>query len=193
MIELKVGEKWGKGKYAKKIRDVIKLSNGWYLIKTDNSKSKQDFKVKVIFSLDPCHYMTPKHAHFAIDLYGKVCADKSKATNVLKAIYDMWRGKDINEILSEYVPLTRELPGYPLEYILKALDWILEQEDINFTSRSERKRKELTRICEQQNIQMHPGREGSYLAIALLCDIINGTHPVDALLKANLDIAPRGK
>lgn len=38
-----------------------------------------------------------------------------------------------------------------------------------------------------------PGRNGNLLAVALLYDIINGTHPVEALLKGNLDIRPRGK
>lgn len=192
-MEPKVGEEWGRGKYRKKIREVLKLSNGWYLIKTDNSKSKNDFKVKVIFSLQPSRSMTPKHAHFAIDLYGKVCADKNRAINVLKAIYEVWGKKDIKQILSKYASSTSGLPGYPLEYILYALNWILEQEDLNFTGRPDKKQKELKEICKKQNICLCPDRNGSHLAIALLCDIINGTHPVEALLKGNLDIRPRGK
>ncbi|MCS7203029.1 MAG: site-specific DNA-methyltransferase [Thermodesulfovibrio sp.] len=83
--------------------------------------------------------------------------------------------------------------GYSLEYILFALKWILEQEDINFKSGSEKKQKELDEICKKQNITTPEGRLGSQLAIALLCDIANDTHPVEALLKANLDIRPKGK
>lgn len=192
-MEPKVGEEWGRGKHRKKIREVLKLSNGWYLIKTDNSKSTNDFKVKVIFSLQPSHSMTPKHAHFVIDLYGKVCADKNKAINVLKAISEVWEKKDIKQILLQYASLTSGLPGYPLEYILYALNWILEQEDLNFTGRPDKKQKELEETCKKQNISLFSGRNGSLLAIALLCDIINGTHPVEALLKGNLDIRPRGK
>jgi hypothetical protein len=48
-------------------------------------------------------------------------------------------------------------------------------------------------ICNKQNIAVPKGREGSQLAIALLCDVANGTHPVEALLKANLDIRPKNK
>jgi hypothetical protein len=192
IMEPKPGGEWGRGKYRKKIREVVKLSNGWYLIKTDNSKSKDDFKVKTIFSLSPPKTLTPKHAHFAIDFYGKVCADKSKAGNVLKAIIEMWSGKDIQQILRQYNSCTSGLPGYSLEYILYALKWILEQEDINFTGRSEKKQEELDTICKKQNIQLLPARKGSHLAVALLCDIMNGTHPVEALLKGNLDIRPRG-
>lgn len=192
VMEPKAGGEWGRGKYRKKIKEVLKLLNGWYLIKTDNSKSKNDFKVKTIFSLSPSKTLTPKHAHFAIDFYGKVCADKGKAANMLKAVEEVWSGKDIQQILQQYAPLTSGLPGYSLEYILYTLNWILEQEDINFTGRPEKKQKELNTICSQQNVQMLSHRKGSHLAMALLCDIMNGTHPVEALLKGNLDIRPRG-
>jgi hypothetical protein len=36
----------------------------------------------------------------------------------------MWLGIGINEILGEFKHIN--LPGYPLEYILYALEWILE-------------------------------------------------------------------
>jgi hypothetical protein len=49
MIQLEIGKKFR----GKEIKDIVKLSNGWYLIKTENSKSAQDFKVKTIFSLKP--------------------------------------------------------------------------------------------------------------------------------------------
>jgi len=188
-----VGEEWGRGQFRKRIREVVELSNGWYLLKTDNSKSARDFKVKVVFSLKPSRSMTPKHAHFAIDFYGKVCRDKVKACQVLEAVYKVWGGGDVAQILSEYEVKTSGLPGYPLEYILYALRWILEQEDLNFTSRPARKQKDLDSICKQQNIALLPHRKGSHLAIGLLCDICNGTHPVEALLKGNLDIRPRGR
>ncbi len=192
--ELKIGNYWGKGKYRKKILDIKKLSNGWVIIKTENSKSEKDFKVKVIFSLNPPRSITPKHAHFLIDFYGKLCANKTKALKVLKAISEMWHSNsEIKKILEKYEPKTKGLPGYSLEYILYALNWILEQEDINFKTRPSRKQKELDEICNKQNITVPKGREGSQLAIALLCDVANGTHPVEALLKANLDIRPKNK
>lgn len=122
-----------------------------------------------------------------------MCADKNKAANVLKAIIEMWSGEDIQQILQQYNSCTSGLPGYSLEYILYALNWILEQEDINFTGRPEKKQEELNTICKQQNIQLFSNRKGSHLAVALLCDIMNGTHPVEALLKGNLDIQPSRK
>jgi hypothetical protein len=186
---LEVGGYWGRGRHRKKILEIRYLSNGWILIKTENSKSEKDFKVKVIFSLEPQRSLTPKHAHFLIDFYGKMCADRDRAYYVLLAIVDMWHGIDVDEILRKLKHIN--LPGYPLEYILYALKWILEQEDINFTERPRNKQKEIDEILERLKIKTPPGREGSQLAIALLCDVFLGTHPVEALLKANLDIRPR--
>lgn len=192
-MKLQRGQEWGRGKFRKRIREVIELSNGWYLLKTDDHKSPKDFKVKVVFSLEPSRSMTPKHAHFAIDFYGKLCKDKNKTLLILEAVRKVWEGNEVAAILYEYGSKTSGLPGYPLEYILYALSWILEQEDLNFTHRPEKKQEELASICKKQNIALLSNRKGSHLAISLLCDICNGTHPVEALLKGNLDIRPRGK
>lgn len=135
MNSLNVGQYWGRGKNKKKIIDVKNLSNGWILLKTENSKSEKDFKVKVVFSTKPPSSMTPKHAHFLIDFYGKLCANKEKAKKVLDGIYEMWKGGNIEDILNSLKNNSLDLPGYPLEYILYALNWILEQEDINFKGR----------------------------------------------------------
>lgn len=187
MKEIIIGEKWR----GKKIREFVKLSNGWYVIKTDNTKSLRDFRVRIVFSVKPRHSMTPKHAHFAIDLYGKICTDKPKGLQVLKAIIEIWHGSQIREVLEKYQQEVVGLSGYSLEYILHALRWILDQEDINFTGRPEKKQKELDNVCKKQEVAVPEGRKGSQLAISLLCDIANGTHPVEALLKANLDVLPR--
>src|SRR2546422_9469011 len=115
MFDLAVGLQFRK----KKIRDVQALSNGWYVIKTDDSKSPRDFRVKVIYQLLPRKKSrTPKHAHFAIDLYGKLCTDREKGTNVFKAIGQVWKGRKVSDTLNEYGTQTIGLPGYSLEYIL---------------------------------------------------------------------------
>lgn len=192
-MNIKVGDYWGRGRNRKQIKEIRELSNGWILFKTENSKSKEDFKVKVIFSIKPQKSMTPKHAHFLIDFYGKLCANKDKALKLLEAVYKIWKGENIEEILNQYKEQVSDLPGYSLEYILCALDWILQQEDINFSERPAKKQMELDDICSKQNISTPKGRLGSQLAVALLCDVANGTHPVEALLKANLDIRPKEK
>jgi len=187
MKEIRVGEYFRR----KKILDFVKLSNGWYVLKTENRKSLKDFRVRTVFSLEPLHSLTPKHAHFAIDFYGKLCANKEKAMHVFRAILEVWNNEPIEKLITKHGNETKHLPGYDLEYILYALRWILEQEDINFTGRSDAKQRELDEICGKQGVVVPEGRKGSQLAISLLCDIASGTHPVEALLAANLDIVPR--
>jgi len=191
--ELKVGGKFR----GKRIKEVIKLSNGWYLLKTENKKSLKDFKVRVVFSLSPLRSITPKHAHFAIDFYGKLCANKEKAMKVLNAIVDIWNNKPVEEVLKRYSDDTEGLPGYDLEYILYALKWIFEQEDVNFVGRPKERQQELDEILRKHGISTPRGREGSQLPISLFCEIASGVHPVEAFTKANLDVRPlkrgRGK
>ena len=68
---------------GKKILDMVNLSNGWILLKTENRKSPRDFRVRTIYQTTPrIKSYTPKHAHFAIDFYGKLCADREKAINL---------------------------------------------------------------------------------------------------------------
>ena len=94
-----------------------------------------------------------------INHYRKMCADRNKAYDVLLAIVFMWHGIGIDEILriSKHI----NLPGYPLEYILYALEWILEQEDINFTGRPQRKQDEIDKILKTLRIETPKGRLGS--------------------------------
>lgn len=186
-LRLRIGGKFRK----KKILDLVKLSNGWIIIKTENKKSERDFKVRTIYQLYPrIRSYTPKHAHFAIDLYGKLCADRQKAFDVFSAIIDIWNRKPIDDVLKRYSSRVTGLPGYSLEYILYALNWIFEQEDINFKGRPKEKQEELDETLKRLDITPPPNRLGSELAISLLCNIILGQHPVDALLKANLDVLP---
>jgi len=188
-MQLKVGEKFR----GKEIKEIISLSNGWYVIKTENKKSLKDFKVKTIFSLKPLRSLTPKHAHFVIDFYGKLCANKEKAMKVFNAIIEVWNTKPVEEVLKKYEREVKGLPGYELEYILYALKWILDQEDINFIGRPQKRQQQIDEILKKQGVITPNGRKGSELAISLFCDITGGTHPVEALIKANLDILPKKK
>ncbi len=177
---------------GKNIREVIRLSNGWLLVKTDDSKSPADFKVRTVWRLKPrIRFFTPKHAHFAIDFYGKLCANREKALKVFNAIIEVWHGEPVEKVLERHENEAKGLPGYDLEYILYALKWILEQEDINFRGRPERKQRELDEILNRVGVKTPAGRKGSELAISLFCDILSGTHPVEAFMRANLDVVPR--
>ena len=118
MREIRVGEYLRK----KKILDLVQLSNGWYVIKTEDSKSARDFKVKTIFQTTPrIRSLTPKHAHFVIDFYGKLCANKEKAMEVFEAIVEIWNKKPVQDIVNRHQNFVNELPGYKLEYILHTI------------------------------------------------------------------------
>ncbi|MER3473090.1 MAG: hypothetical protein C4335_03460 [Armatimonadota bacterium] len=135
--------------------------------------------------------MTPKHAHLLIDFYGKLCANSAQAARLLKAIVEVWHGAPVQQVINQYASTLGGLPGYPADYILHALNWILEQGDINFVGRPAKKQKELNDTCRTQGVAVPGGRLSSQLAISLFCDVANGTHPVEALLKVNLDVTPR--
>jgi len=68
------------------------------------------------------------------------------------------------------------------------MNWILDQEDVNFSGRPEKKQKEIDEILEKQGVSPHPDRKGSELAISLFCDIAGGQHPVEAFYRVNLTI-----
>lgn len=177
---------------GRRIRDFVNLSNGWRVLKTDGSKSTNDFIVRTIYQWSPrVRSYVPKHAHFTIDLYGKICDDKIAAMDVFWAIIEVWKGKRVSSVLKQYHSSTQHLAGYSIEYILYALDWILDQEDINFTSRPVAKQTELNAILGQLKIKTPKGRLGSELGVSLLCDIVSGKHPVDAFFRVGLDVLPR--
>jgi hypothetical protein len=188
---IKVGEYLGKGKNKKKILEIIPLSNGWILAKTENSKSLKDFKVRTIIDVESRKFYTPKHAHFVIDFYGKLCQDKKAAEKLFNAIIEVWQGEEVKKTLQKYKNQVSHLVGYKLDYILYALKWILEQEDINFKGRPEKLQQKLNEKFMSIKIKTPKNREGSQLAISLFCDVLNGMHPVEALLNANLDIIPK--
>jgi hypothetical protein len=185
------GEYLGRGKNRKRVLEVITLSNGWILVKTENSKSPKDFLVRTVTDVSSRKFYTPKHAHFVIDFFGKLCQDKNRASKVFDAIIKMWQGVRIEDLLDKYKKETEGLVGYDLEYILYALNWILEQEDINFNGRPSELQEKIDEKLEKLGILTPPGREGSQLAISLFCDIVLGVHPVEAFLSARLDIIPR--
>lgn len=109
---------------------------------------------------------------------------------VLDAIIEVWRGKPVEEVLRRFQAVS--LPGYSLEYMLYALRWIFEQEDINFKGRSRRKQEEIDEVLDRCGVDKENSPRGSELPMALFCNIALGLHPVEAFIKANLDVVPRG-
>jgi hypothetical protein len=163
------------------------LSNGIIIFTIPGKKSDKDFRVRA-YNKNTFQGIQPKHAHFAIDFYGKLCYNKDKTKKLLEAIVDIWNNEDPEETIKKYASYVKDLPGYDIEYILNCLKLILDQEDINFSSRSEEKQKELDNIISSTISKIPKNRLGSQLAIALLCYIFKGVHPVEAFIKCGLRI-----
>ncbi len=146
-----------------------KLSDGTVIYTEKGRKSAKDFIVRA--RLPNGKRITPKHAHFAIDLYGKLCANEAKALKVFELITRVYRGENaenvINSLSQEELSRLNELPGYTVEYILYCLQLIFEQEDVNYPK---------------------PRYEGRDRAYRMLKNIAEGKHPVEALLEAGLRI-----
>jgi hypothetical protein len=109
---------------------------------------------------------------------------------VLDAIVEIWNKSPVQDTLNKYKNFASGLPGYNLEYILHALNWILEQEDVNFTGRPNSKQQEIDDILRKCNITPLSDRSGSQLAMSLFGNVALGLHPVEAFIRANLDVLP---
>ena len=160
---------------ADKILSIVELSDGRLILKVRNKKGAGDFVIKIFNPLagKRGRLFTPKHAHFAIDFYGKFCANRELARELLSEVGKVYRkektAKEIVEELrkSERFKAFQGLPGYDPEYILQCLELIFEQEDVNYP----------------------PPKKGRALAWQLLEDIvINEMHPVEAMLRSGLRI-----
>jgi len=163
------------GIQASKILSIVELSDGRRILKVRNKKGVGDFVIKIFnpFAGKKGRLFTPKHAHFAIDFYGKLCANRELARELFREVEKVYRkeksAKEVIEELrkSERFQAFQSLPGYDPEYILHCLELIFEQEDVNYP----------------------PPKKGRTLAWQLLEDIvINEVHPVDAMLRSGLRI-----
>lgn len=185
-----VGETW----WGNEVLEIRELSEeGWIIFKVPGRISEDDFIVKVI-NPDHPRGVSVQHAHFALDLYGKLMSDEKAARGVFDGVIDIWQGQSPEPLLDRLEQVTSDLRGYDLEYFLLAYGWILDQEDINYAAgedRGEKKQAQIDAILERAGVEKAEGREGSQLAISLLCDIVTGEHPVEALRRADLIISPR--
>lgn len=175
---------------GQEVLDTEDLSNGWQISKWTGKKGPDDFVVKLRSDEHPIGFAV-KHAHFAVDFYGKLCQSGEKGLLLLEIIIDVWHHGDVDVIIQKHQDEFDNMMGYPFEYYIKALDWILEQEDVNFSGRPADKQAELDRKLKYYGFSVPSGRSGGQLAVALFCDIARGVHPVEALYAAGLSIKPR--
>jgi len=135
------------------------------------NKSLNDFIVQAKIRGSK-RFFTPKHAHFIIDFYGKLCYNKEIAKKVFNTITRVYTGESPEEILktmsSDDIKQINSAPGYSIEYILYALWLIFEQEDVNYPPSK--------------------GYNGRQQAYRMFQDVMNGMHPVVAMKKARLKI-----
>lgn len=173
------------------------LGDGRLVLKVRDKCGAGDFKV-VICDPRTGRRFTPKHAHFAIDMYGKLCCDKHLTRKLLEAIEWVYNGRPASEVISELskqgiLKQFDELPGYKIDYILHCLELIFEQEDVNFERRLCERGGELPEVrktlLRQGLISEEEARSGRFLAWRLLKRVVaEGFHPVEAMLEAGLRI-----
>ena len=145
------------------------LSDGTKIFTIRGTKSKADFIVKA--TLPSGTTITPKHAHFAIDLYGKICQNAQLGRMAFEEIQGVYEGRSAHKVLQDIGEERRKKlqksVGYSIEYILHCLELIFKQEDINYPP---------------------PKFKGRKLPFEMYQDIVNGMHPVEAMKKAQLRI-----
>ena len=183
------GEEW----YGKEVLDIIELSeDGWKIYRVDGDLSEDDFIVKMI-NPDHPRGVNIKHAHFAIDFFGKLMQDEEAAQQLFYGLIDIWHGGDPEDILDDIGSEISHLNGYDPDFIFYTLDWILEQEDINYTpgDRDARKQEEIDKMLSKMEVETPEHREGSQFAISMFSDIAAGQHPVEALYRVGIDVVTR--
>lgn len=151
------------------ILEERKLSDGTIIFTIKGTKSAKDFVVKA--RMPSGETITPKHAHFAIDLYGKICQNEELGKIVFEEITGVYQGRPAKEVLKDIGEERRrkleKAKGYSIEYILHCLELIFKQEEINYPQ---------------------PKYKGKKLPYEMLQDIVKGMHPVEAMKKAQLNI-----
>lgn len=161
---------------GKEILEERKLPDGTRVFTIRGKKSARNFIVKaevpVVKAEVPIgKIITPKHAHFVIDLYGKLCSSKDVGRITFRAIEKVFEGSPAEEVLNKMDEGEKAKingsPGYSIEYILNCLELIFVQEDVNYPP---------------------PSYKGRRLAFDMLKDVMEEIHPVEAMLKAGLRI-----
>jgi len=176
-----------------KILEQRKLRDGRLVLKVKDKFGAGDFKV-VICDPRTGKKFTPKHAHFAIDLYGKLCRDECLTRQLLEAISKVYNGQPAFAVIADLEKggILRhfdQLPGYKTDYILHCLELIFEQEDVNFERRGGQLPR-LRRILLRKGLASEEEvKRGRFLAWRLFRRIVvEGIHPVEAMLEAGLRI-----
>ena len=112
--------------------DVEDLSDGRKIVVTKpGGKSVNDIMVWVYEGPGGNHWR-PSHSKIAKDLKIKLGHHKKNGLAVIKALEKVYEGIEPDDIISGAPLLGQNLPGLPVDLILKAYKWIWVQEDMNY-------------------------------------------------------------
>ncbi len=112
--------------------EVENLSDGRKIVVTKpGGKSVNDIMVWVYEGPGGTHWR-PSHSKIGKDLKLKLNHHKKNGLAVIKALEKVYEGMEPNDILSADPLLGQNLPGLPVDLILKAYKWIWVQEDMNY-------------------------------------------------------------
>jgi hypothetical protein len=182
-----------------KILDARQLSEGKWVVKISNRKGPGDFRVSV-FDPETQTRLTPSYAHFAIDLYGKLCRNEESTLLILQNIEEIYhtsiKATDVLNKLSKGNSLVElaKLPGYSIEYTFNVLEFIFAQEDVNWNRDYIQANKPLpglrkTLIRKRFMSENEAKTKGSAIAMHLLRRVVRDKiHPVAAMREVLLRI-----
>jgi len=182
-----------------KILEARRLSDGKWIFKISNKKGPGDFRVSVFYPETQTR-LTPSYAHFAIDLYGKLCRNEDKTLLILQGIEEIYhsssKAMDILSKLNKSSSLVQlsNLPGYSVEYTLNVLEFIFAQEDINWERDYIQANEPLpglrkTLVRKGFMTEIEAKTKGSAIAMHLLRRVVRDKiHPVAAMREVLLRI-----
>ena len=182
-----------------KILEARRLSDGKWIFKIANKKGPGDFRVSVFYPETQTR-LTPSYAHFAIDLYGKLCRNEDKTLLILQGIEEIYhsssKAMETLSKLNESGSLARfsNLPGYSVEYTLHVLEFIFAQENVNWERDYIQAKEPLpglrkTLVRRGFMTEIEAKTKGSAIAMHLLRRVVRDkVHPVAAMREVLLRI-----
>lgn len=112
--------------------EVEKLKDGRKILVTKpGGKSADNIMVWVYEGPEGAHWR-PSHKLLQRDLEEKLAHDKEKGLAIIEALEKIFNGTEPEDILEMNPQLGKDLPGLPVDLILKAYKWIWAQEDCNY-------------------------------------------------------------
>ena len=188
-----------RGVPEEKVIEARRLSDGKWVFKISNKKGAGDFRVSVFYPETQTR-LTPSYAHFAIDLYGKLCRNEDATLMILQGIEEIYQGSSkamgvlSNLKRSNSLAQLSNLPGYSIEYTFHVLEFIFAQENVNWERDYIQPNEPLpglrrTLVRKGFMTEVEAQSKGSAIAMHLLRRVVRDKiHPVAAMREVLLRI-----